>query len=478
MKNALFQNKKQLAPVRFVTGLFLILTILVNPLTVFAESSSEYSIPYNVSNHSVMNSAMLDNVDLAIQYYNSINNNPSYDSILVWSTDGIINGYYAYIYTIMVDPYCTENYPSNYDFSTNKVRLKSDSQITNIYISYSSLQHTGTTTIGTVYDLLGVPQTINYTVGDCTVNYPFYYSGDPILDSDGDELIVNRTSSIIIQGHATEPNPTTSFLGNNADFGASISSYTFPSVPTVSHYNPNTYNPPSIDNSSVTSLLESIIDLIQYNLTYIVNSIQGFVSSIITTIESYGQYVGSIIAYVGKAIITNIQYAIRNLYENIVSLFEPILNFIAEVLTGIKSIVDQILLYGTDQNGDFSLTTLFVNLAIPDSEDLQDLIEDSDTFNVISVFSTINTKVRQEYATLQGLTSQKIIHVPSCIYHGQEIGDYDIDFSWYDRYKTLGDGIISAFLIWNYLWFLFFRFPYWLRGNSGDFSGIPPKGSD
>lgn len=480
MKKALSLNNR-LNPVCIWMGLFLLLTFLVNPITVLADSNTSATIPYNVSAMASYNEIMLSNLDLVKQkVYQNYNIDDSH-SLLIWTNDGFFrNSFYEYY--IMIDPSVATGYTysEDYDYLSNKIHLVSTYQVCRIVVRTDNAPPEISMSNGIYAHLLGSSSSVSTSIGYYLPLYPFYYDGDPIVSQEGYTLLVANIDSgnVAVQGHAVQPDPSTSFLGNNADFGASISSSTMPSIPTISHYSSSTYTPPAIDNSSVSSLLESLIEIVKYSTTYIINGIQGFISSIIFTIESYGQYVGSIIAYVGKAIITNIQYAIQNLYENIVSLFEPILNFISEVLNSIKNIVDEIISIGSDENGVFSLTTLFVNLAIPDSSDLQDLIEDSDTFGVISVFSSINTKVRQEYATLQGLTSQKIIHVPSCTYHGQEIGDFDIDFSWYDRYKSLGDGIISAFLIWNYIWFLFFRFPYWLRGNSSDFNGLISKGSD
>ena len=492
MKNALFSNRSIVAPISFGIGLFLLLTILVNPLIVHAESYDN-TLPYYFNSVDDFNSWLNQSIIDSIDSYGLPVYDPNYVLIPVdyepYGYEGNYIIYRGWFYLTPISSFVDSSNNSDWYNHSLSYNLSNETSYYfgvhyDIFGGFTPIVFNVSTASSPLGTLFGYsPRTITRMDNSevtFTAYAPAYFNND-ISDISGNIVLYFDGSSsdpTYVTGHAVPPDPTTSFLGNNADFGASISSSTFPNVPTISHYNPNTYNPPSVDNTNLESLVESLIDIIQYNLTYIVNSIQGFVTSIITTIQEYGKYVGSIIAYVGKVIITNIQYAIQNLYENLVSLFQPILNFISEVLTGIKTIVDEIISLGTDENGNFSLTTLFVNLAIPDFDDLQDLIEDSDTFNVISVFTTISGKVQTEFATLQGLTSQKIIHVPSCIYHGQEIGDYDIDFSWYDRYKTLGDGIISAFLIWNYIWFLFFRFPYWLRGNSSDFNGMISKGSD
>lgn len=318
-------------------GGFLFVCVFIS-FKAHAEEIGNYSLPYNVANFTNMNSAMMDNVELAIQYYNTINNNPSYDSILVWSTDGIINGYYAYIYTIMVNPYCEEDYPSDYDFSLYRVRIKSNTVITNIYISYDSLQHTGTTVTGYVADLLGVPQTINYTNGDFTANYPFYYDGDPILDASGDEVIISRVSPVIVSGSAVAPSfgagagtNGSDFLGTGADFGASLSQATMPQAPTYNTFNFNTYNPPTFDDSSILDALDSIAQILIYTGNYIVSNILGAFSTLMQNIIKIGEYIVGVLEYIGRSIITNIQNAVQNLYENFVSLLEPLFDLVSTI---------------------------------------------------------------------------------------------------------------------------------------------------
>ena len=463
MKNALFQNKFHFFSVRFVTGLFLLLTVLVNPIHVFAVSSSSTIIPYNVSEYSSYNLIMMDHLDDAIRIYSEKYPDRSYDSMLVFTTDGYTY-YGSFQYFFILDPYIDTNYSSDLDFLTNSITVKSDTRIDSIIVK-SDGTFDGSQWGGNDASILGNSSSVSTAVGSYLPRYPFYYNGAPIEDSDGDIIIIANGNGSLVTGSAVAPSfgagagvGGSDFLGSGADFGASLSNSTLPSSPTYNTYNFTTYNPPSFDSSSVLDALSSIYDILIYSGEYLVTNIAGAIKTLGDNIVILGNYIGDLLKYFVRTIITNIQNGIQNLYENIVSLFEPVFKAFQEIIN-----------LGLDSDGNFSLTTLVVNLAIPSESDLQDAISDSDTFGLFSVASSVNTKILSEVNTLKGLSSSKIIHVPSCYFHGVQIGDYDIDFSWYDNYKTLGDGIISAFLIWNYIWFLFFRFPSYIRGQGGAF---------
>lgn len=194
-------------------------------------------------------------------------------------------------------------------------------------------------------------------------------------------------------------------------------------------------------------------------------------------------------------IISNIMAGLKSIIDNFKSLFKPyidkVLEFINDFSTRFKDFVSDILSLVTDiknaiasvkkffdhiidlgsSNGQFSLTTLFVNLFIPSGADLQEVLEDSDTFSLISVFIITTGKIKTIYDSIINVSPVKVLHVPSLIYHGKQIGNFDIDFSWFDNYKVYTDTIISGFLILTYLWFLFFRFPSYVRGQGNILSG-------
>lgn len=210
-------------------------------------------------------------------------------------------------------------------------------------------------------------------------------------------------------------------------------------------------------------------------------------------IKAIGTWLGNFGAWLKIAlnkIITNIVNGFKNVFDNFKSLFKPyidkVLEFINDFSTRFKDFVTDILSLVTDiknslanlkkffdyiidlgtSNGVFSLTTLFVNLFIPSESDFNQLFEDSDILNLFTIATNIFTKVFSVWDSIYHLSSSKVLHVPTYTWHGQQIGGYDIDFSWFDSYKIYSDGIISAFLVFSYIWFLFFRLPSFLRGQA------------
>lgn len=313
---------------------------------------------------------------------------------------------------------------------------------------------------------------ISNVTGDfiSSVRYPVYVSGQFQTVDYLSNIHTFLTSGKIVD---EDPIPVDPDWPENPD----------PNVPT-----PNPPTPPS--NPSVEDLLIYIGDLISYYARYWRNAWNNELRVWINNVS------------------TNIKTGFENLYENLVSFFKPyfnifvgkfneIINSIKEfatdslsiftdikdlistisdkitsfsnmvrsLLISVKTFFDTIIDLGTS-NGSFSLTTLVVNLFIPSEEDFNTLFENSDTFDLLSIAQTIFEKIFSIWDSIYNLSSSKVLHVPSYTWHGQQIGGYDIDFSWFDSYKIYSDGIISAFLVFSYLWFLFFRLPSFLRGQA------------
>lgn len=227
-------------------------------------------------------------------------------------------------------------------------------------------------------------------------------------------------------------------------------------------------------------------------------TVENLLSWIGNCIKAIGTWLGNFGAWLKIAlnkIITNIVNGFKNVFDNFKSLFKPYIdkvlefindfserfkNFVTDILSlitdiktalaNVKKFFDYIIDLGTS-NGQFSFTTLFINLFIPSSSDVKSAFEDSDVFGLISFGTILWNKILDIRSTINSLSQSKILHVPSLIYHGQQIGNFDISFAWFDNYKVYSDGIISAFLIFTYLWFLIFRLPTFIRGQ-GQISGL------
>ena len=177
-------------------------------------------------------------------------------------------------------------------------------------------------------EFFGAHNTTTFAQYTFTSSYPVSWYKD--IYSTNNTLILDYSSSTVITGSATAPNfgagagNGSDFLGANADFGASVSQATKPTAPTITNYIWNTYTAPSVDTSTLETLIQSLIEIVKYNTTYIVGGITGLIENLLTNIQNMFAYIGALIEYSLRVLVTNIQNAIQNLYENFKSLVEPI----------------------------------------------------------------------------------------------------------------------------------------------------------
>lgn len=158
-----------------------------------------------------------------------------------------------------------------------------------------------------------------------------YGSGDGIGDETEEEPTIQY-------GHAMPPNPfeePTLATGSNYTLPREV-----PESPTITNYSWTIYNSPSIDNSTVESLLESLIDIVRYNLGYMTTNISNEFDNLLTNIKDYFDYVAKTIQYYGGLIISNIQNGIETLYNNMASLVQPIYEKITELKDGFEEFAD------------------------------------------------------------------------------------------------------------------------------------------
>ena len=228
---------------------------------------------------------------------------------------------------------------------------------------------------------------------------PFRYDVDFLAPS-------SSVPDFSITGHSIAPNndPDNFFRGQNDD------PVTAPQSPTPTNYTWNTWITPSIDPTSLESLIESLIDVVVYGFNFIKDGFIGEFNNLISNISNWVEYIVSSF----KAGFNNVVSALHDfatfLFNNFVSLFEPIYNLLSGVGTLFNTLVD----LGTGENG-FSLTTLAGSLFIPDPSDFDDFISDSDTFDIIGIFGDVFSLVKSIFETLQGLNAIKIIHVPKTL---------------------------------------------------------------
>lgn len=278
--------------------------------------------------------------------------------------------------------------------------------------------------------------------------YPIYWSS-PFYNGSSSLPVVNqpilaygRPSIVSTEGHASEPDLSNDDI-NTGGHAQTPSTPTFPTMPSV-----------TLDLTNVESLLESIFNLVKEFADFVGECFSVFFSWLVDVINNALQNV-----------INNIKYLISFLYDNLVSLFQPLIENVKKITDFFVSLLN----LGQDSNGDFSFSLFLQKLIVPDPADLVDIIEENDEYNLIGIFEFLNTAITAFKDTITNNT-RKYITIPQCTFMGVSLGPYQIDFSWYDDYKVYGDGVISAILIFGYLFFLYTRISGILNheGNSAN----------
>lgn len=161
---------------------------------------------------------------------------------------------------------------------------------------------------------------------------PLY--GTVVLDNN---LIIGTPESLV-SGEATAPDLTGDDIGSDK--------------PDIDDYLPTLPNKPTIDNSSLESLIESLIDLVDWQYYAFTGTLKGLI-----------KYIGDTITYSLQKVIDNIKNSMKNFYDNMKSLFEPLLNSINEILSSISSGIDYIKepLSGTAIYDELSNTGILSN---------------------------------------------------------------------------------------------------------------------
>lgn len=305
----------------FFTWCFILLICLLIIFTspVKAASSSSTEIPYNVAVMSSYNQIMLDKLDIALNKYYQETGYNSDAPILVWTNDGFFrNSFYEYY--IMLEPQLRNgySYDEGYDFGSNKLYFSSSYQIVRIVVRTDNLPPEVQLNQGVYATLCGNVQSVSTSLGSFLPLYPFYYNGEPLIDSTyNTEVLISRVGGGLVTGNATEPDLTTDDIGSDK--------------PDIDDYLPTLPNKPTIDNSSLESLVESLIDLLDWQFSAITGTLKGLI-----------KYLGDTITYSLQKVIDNIKNSMKNFYDNMKSLFEPLLNSINEILSSISSGIDYI----------------------------------------------------------------------------------------------------------------------------------------
>ena len=329
------------------------------------------------------------------------------------------------------------------------------------------------------------------------------------VDSRHVVLIYGTYIQVPTEGHSQ------GYMNNIPQFGYPIGMHptSAPTVPTYTQ--PSLSNPPTIDTTDVKSVLESIFDLISWVLVAILS----YLGSIIQTLIDWFTFISNLSIWIADFIKQCFVALMDFLYNNFTHLFAPLFNFLTgifnflfnendqmsvyDLIKSFKSTVstwlsnywsnsflsdfwtnlsntytyfqtlfaklllffDKLILFGT-VNGEFTISNLINALFVPSTSDVVTALHNHDTFGFHDCGHAINEKANYLVTTFSSLTPAKTFYIPSTSWHGETLGGFYVDFSWYDDFKLYGDTIITIFLTISFVYWLILNFGGWLRGSS------------
>lgn len=317
----------------FFTWAFIILVcifiIFTSPVKA-AESQKKLPYDYSWNYYAIPETTLNIALSHASNYFDT-----SEDNVIVfWYEIG--NG--SWLYQFCVAQVDDVTYTSGYNYDT------ADLTVNNItlHFSHSAIGFTDGNSLvdpgnqnysPSSYTFFGSNAVLVQPTGPITQTYthmPLY--GTVVLD---DQLIIGtpEDNPVIDTGHATEPiNDPDNFI-NGID-GHPIAK---PDPPTITPFTPPVPQFPSIDTSTIETLLESLIDVTLYGIEYLTGILTGFFSNFLSNLTNLFNFLIDSLNYAINKIIKSIQDLATDFYNNMVSLFEPMfqaLEYISQPISG------------------------------------------------------------------------------------------------------------------------------------------------
>ena len=255
-----------------------------------------------------------------------------------------------------------------------------------------------------------------YIVGE----YDFGNNEEYPVIKDG---LVNPT----ISGEATQPDLTGDNIGNDK--------------PDIDDYLPNIPTMPSLDNSSLEKIAESIYNILQWGF----NAIKGILQGLF-------EYLADTFTYSIQKVIDNIKNAIQNFYDNMKSLFEPLLNGLAEIAQGIKETIENIGLL---------LEAFFAPF---NESQFQEAYENCEFINALD---GVNDSIEEfKHAFTYAEERDYYTLYLGFMMDGYTV-NYDLDFTWLYPLRQYYRPIIWAVVIYEFFVYLCSQLSDYLQGRSG-----------
>ena len=451
----------------FVFSGVLFFSVLLPCFPVHAEGTV---LPYIVPEYRDLNNFVPDAViEQAIEYYFTYKpSNVTVNSFMIYAgpyTNTNDTGYRIYFIT---NPSVPSGISPSYDFTSNTLRVISNNfPICDVIIG-DDLGFWGfETDLGNDIYLLGTINSVTQFNGKLiTDNYIYYYFGPDIYSSridGGDPVLIFTntmpyTPDVFDTGHAVEPD-----FDSDTVIDSSLHPNIKPTFPTFNTYNITNYTSPTIDTSSTDALLESLIDVVIYNASYLVSNIVGAIQNLWDNLSDLLEYLGDLLGYLFNKVINTIKQVADNLYQNFKDLFEPVLNSFENFI----NIINTFYVLGLEDD-TFNFGTLFTNLFVPSQSDLEGILVGTHEYDFLTDVSSFIIDWLYFVDDIINDDSIYEIHIPSFEFAGTTIPAMTVSFDWYIPIKPTIDAIISAFLIFGYGWWLFTRLAGLFHGQAPD----------
>ena len=347
----------------YITSTLLFLSMFLMGFSSVCHAETTGSLPYVVPSMKDLNSAIPEDIILnADSLIRSTYNLDSDDTILYYfQTYDLMRptlGEYEWnSFTFLVNP-SLHGYTESFDYISNQCNIS--------FVSGGSIEFKWTSQVrgpygigGGTKNMLGTINTNTITQGTWTPDYPFYMTGPDVysqpLISEGSGTLfftntVPYTPDVPGVGHATQPtNDPNNFI--NGSNGLPV---TRPTSPTINNYTWNTWTSPTVDTSSVESLLESLIDVVSSLLSWLGSNISGEFNNLVSNLQNLFNFLVQGIENGFNKVISSIQGLGTDLYNNFVSLFEPITQQLAYITSPVDTDLIQSEVESTSLMSDYS----------------------------------------------------------------------------------------------------------------------------
>ena len=368
-----------LLPISWI--LILISCCFIFAFTSHAASLENYDLPFNVSQHSGLNSCMdLETVVTVYESYFVPNVQPYYPTTdftkaLFFLNDAPNPNNEGFVQVIVIPnptiytSFANDGQYENFDITSTQIVVTPGGRdfTMNINLDRSiSNMYTGSNQFDGNVNIFGSHNTITNAYGTTTIHYPFLLYGlDELKDGSGNYVVLTNYAPVVIPtGHATAPD---TFEDPVYETGHAKPN----KVPQLTINNYSWTTPPTPDLTTLENTAKSIFNILEW----LANNLIGEFSNLITNIQNVGNYIGSTIQYYGNLIVSTIQNGITTFYNNMVSLFEPIasaISYISEPVSGtvIYDNISGTTLIQSLNTVDTALTTFqgtFTGLSEPNS---------------------------------------------------------------------------------------------------------------